>query len=146
MPRQYVRKSPYRKPTISHLTAFILTYLPVYPGMMHIDQVRKAIQFHADPRIRLTRASEPASLHARFATLIKNKRVIRIAHGFYALPRHRADLAIHDRWRPKHKTPKPTLSQQLRTANAALRAQLGAEPKKRNNTRNLFAPPMDIFA
>jgi len=145
MPRQYIRKSPYRKPTISPITTFILDFLPVYPGMMHIGQVREAIQFHSDPKLRCSTASEPASLHARFGTLVKNKRVIRTAHGFYARPRHAADLALHDQWRAK-KTPKPTLSQELRTANAMLREQIGVKPKKRNNTRNLFAPPADIFA
>ena len=142
MPRRYQRQAARRKPNSSPITQFILGFVPVYPGMMHIDQVRKAIQFHSDPRLRLSTASEPASLHARFSTLVKRERLIRTAFGFYARPGQRSDLELHDRWRPKKRMPKPTLSQELRTANAMLREQLGAEPKKRNEKRNLFAPPV----
>ena len=121
MPRRYQRQAARRKPNSSPITQFILGFVPVYPGMMHIDQVRKAIQFHSDPRLRLSTASEPASLHARFSTLVKRERLIRTAFGFYARPGQRSDLELHDRWRPKKRMPKPTLSQELRTANAMLR-------------------------
>lgn len=143
----------YRRPSKpSPLSEFILSVIPTYPGMLSTESIRQHILLH--PEFRYSMATEPHNLCSKIAVFIQRYKVIRIAKGLYAKPRNAQDIGM--KWRPMKPMPKPTLSQQLRTANALIREQLGAEPKKRNNTRNLFAPPVvtipkeiapiDIFA
>ena len=130
------RPKRYRRPSKPHpVSLFILSKIPTYPGMIGIEAIRHHLMQHPDYRYET--ASQPVALCSRMAVFVKRYKVIRIGKGLFAKPRNAQDLGI--KWRPvKHS--KPTMSQQLRTANAALREQLGAEPKKRNHTRNLFAP------
>ena len=140
-------RRPNRSPVIDHILALI----PQLPNMTTAARIREQLMQH--PVYKHSMATDQAGLQARLSALIRRERICRVAFGWYARPRNRADLAI--KWRPvKHS--KPTMSQELRTANAMLREQIGAEPKKRNEKRNLFAPPMvekpqenatiDIFA
>ncbi len=147
------RPKRYRRPPKPNpLSLYILATIPTYPGMISIETVRQHLLAH--PQHRYSMATEPVALYARMSVFVKRFKVIRIAKGLYAKPRNAQDLGM--KWRPMKPMPKPTLSQQLRTANALIREQLGAEPKKRNHARNLFAPPVvklpqeiapiDIFA
>ena len=132
----------HRRPSkASPIVSYILSIVPTYPGMISVETIRQHIVRH--PEFRYTFATEPVSLYARMGNMVQRCRVIRIAKGIYAKPRNAQDIGM--KWRPMKPMPKPTLSQQLRTANAALRDQLGAEPKKRNHTRNLFAPPWSNY-
>ncbi len=118
------RSSPprHRRPTLTPTLQFILDTVPRLPNMIVIEDIAEAIKTH--PQLKYTCATDPGSLHKRLCLLVNRERIVRIDRGLYAKPRDRQDVLKN--WHPSKfkQMPGPTLSQQLKRANAKLRAEL----------------------
>jgi len=116
-----------RTPKIVRCHQVILSHIPIYPDSVSTVAILARMQVRDE--MRFMPDTNQQGLYNRLTELIKDQKIVRVAQGYYAKPSCRADFRID--WR--HRKPrKPTLSEELREANAALRAEL--------------EPPMDIFA
>lgn len=115
-----------RTPKIVRCHQVLLSHIPLYPESASTVAIMTRIQLRDEMRFMPDTSQQ--GLYNRLTELLKDQKIIRVAQGHYSKPSCRSDLKID--WKSR-RPKKPTLSEELRAANAALRAEL--------------EPVMDIF-